>query len=239
MWRGNTIGSRPGKDYIVYSALLDRAHQSGLRRIATTLLQAPDDSNGMVAIVSAQVETERGVFDGIGDANPQNVSRSVASHLIRMAETRAKARALRDAVNVGEDDLESEHESIGTRLLESRSSATYSSGSRQAESRVFSPAAAHRPAGHTTGLADAGPELNSEDGGRNGNALGGASHTSCDGSSLPQQASEHQLGTIARLSRLLGLGDQADAGLTTTEASERISELAQAFNDRKRPSLPR
>src|ERR687898_3132793 len=44
---------------------------------------------------------EEGKFGGIGDASPQNVNRAIAPHLIRMAETRAKARALRDAINVG------------------------------------------------------------------------------------------------------------------------------------------
>jgi hypothetical protein len=47
------------------------------------------------------VETERGVFEAFGDANPGNVNSFIVPHLIRMAETRAKARALRDAVNVG------------------------------------------------------------------------------------------------------------------------------------------
>lgn len=52
------------------------------------------------------METGKGRFGGLGDANPGNVNRRVAAHLIRMAETRAKARALRDAVNIGVVALE-------------------------------------------------------------------------------------------------------------------------------------
>lgn len=46
------------------------------------------------------------VFEGIGDATRKNVAKNIAGHLIRMAETRAKARALRDAVNIGATALE-------------------------------------------------------------------------------------------------------------------------------------
>src|SRR5215208_6860597 len=84
---------RQGKRFVLYAGLLEEAHSRGLRSIETDLLQIPGPGNGEVAIVKAVVRTEDGKFTGIGDASPENVN--------RMAETRAKARALRDAINVG------------------------------------------------------------------------------------------------------------------------------------------
>jgi hypothetical protein len=95
------IVERQGKQFALYAGLLDQAHQEGLRGITTELLQPPTDSNGQVAICRATVVTEKGTFTGLGDSCPGNVSRLLVPHLIRLAETRAKARALRDAVNVG------------------------------------------------------------------------------------------------------------------------------------------
>jgi hypothetical protein len=92
---------RQGKRFVLYAGLLEEAHSRGLRSIETELLQVPAAENGDVAIVRAVVRMEEGKFSGIGDAGPQNVGRMIAPHLIRMAETRAKARALRDAINVG------------------------------------------------------------------------------------------------------------------------------------------
>ena len=92
---------RQGKRFVLYAGLLEEAHNRGLRSIETDLVQVPAKENGEVAIVKAVIRTEEGKFAGIGDASPQNVNRAIAPHLIRMAETRAKARALRDAINVG------------------------------------------------------------------------------------------------------------------------------------------
>jgi hypothetical protein len=92
---------RQGKRFVLYAGLLEEAHNRGLRSIETELVQVPTKENGEVAIVKAVIRTEEGKFGGIGDASPQNVNRAIAPHLIRMAETRAKARALRDAINVG------------------------------------------------------------------------------------------------------------------------------------------
>jgi hypothetical protein len=97
---------RGGRRFVLYAGLLEEAHARGLRSIETELLQVPGAENGEVAIARAVVRTEEGKFSGIGDASPSNVSRAIVPHIIRMAETRAKARALRDAINVGVAALE-------------------------------------------------------------------------------------------------------------------------------------
>lgn len=99
------ITNLQGRDFIQYGGLLDAAHKKGLKSIRTKLVQVPDESNGHTAICYAEVvlvqDGEEKVFTGIGDANPRNVNRNIALHLVRMSETRSKARALRDAINVG------------------------------------------------------------------------------------------------------------------------------------------
>jgi hypothetical protein len=93
-------------EVVKYAGLLSKAHTEGLKRIETELIQIPAKENSMTAIARAVIETSKGVFTGIGDANPENVNTKIIPHLIRMAETRAKARALRDAVNIGVVALE-------------------------------------------------------------------------------------------------------------------------------------
>jgi hypothetical protein len=97
---------RGGRRFVLYAGLLEEAHARGLRSIETELLQVPKPENGDVAIARAIVRTEDGKYSGIGDASSENVSSAIAPHVIRMAETRAKARALRDAINVGVTALE-------------------------------------------------------------------------------------------------------------------------------------
>jgi len=96
-----------GKDFVLYSGLLDLAHQIGLQSIRVETIQYPTKDNGLEAICKAHVESKNGEdFIEIADANPNNVAPLVKKHVLRMAATRAKARALRDLTNVGMTCLE-------------------------------------------------------------------------------------------------------------------------------------
>jgi len=91
-----------GCDFVLYAGLLDLAHQMGLKRLEVDVIQLPGPDNGMEAIAKAVAESEDGhLFIDYGDANPDNVNRMIAQHIIRMASTRAKARVLRDLTNIG------------------------------------------------------------------------------------------------------------------------------------------
>lgn len=182
------IITRQGKDFVLYEGLLDEAHQQGLRRISTTLIQIPHDDNGNMAVVQAEVETEKGAFSGIGDASPGNVNRMIVPHLLRMAETRAKARALRDAVNIGVTAVEE----LGDLDEDTQGSSAAATGETPAPYRVDAPKASpYKP------------------------------------------ASPNQLATIAKLARLLGHAEEPEQQMTSADASERITELSQEYNERK------
>ncbi len=94
------MSQRQGKWAVSYAGLLHLAHERGLIGIETNILQFPTADNGMTCVVRADVRLEREgrayTFADVGDANAGNVTKMVAQHIIRMASTRAKARALRD-----------------------------------------------------------------------------------------------------------------------------------------------
>jgi hypothetical protein len=152
----------------------------------------------------AEVETSKGTFTGIGDASPSNVTRMIAPHLIRMAETRSKARALRDAVNVGVTALE-ELGDLDEQVEEQRSTL-----------------GAMRAARETTDSYR--PDVARAD---------DTSQSDFPKASPFKPASANQLATIAKLSRLVGQAEQPSDDLTSAEASERITELSRQYNERK------
>lgn len=123
---------RQGKTFVLYAGLLAMAHEQGLKSIRTELIQVPSEANNRVAICTATVILEKDgqerTFTGIGDAAPNNVAPAMQTCLMRMAETRSKARALRDAVNVGvaafeelgDEDVHDSAPERGYRLNEGR-----------------------------------------------------------------------------------------------------------------------
>ncbi len=92
-----------GRDYPTWPGILDAATKAGLRCLETTLVQAPTEANGNLAIVSAIATFEDGrCFTDLGDASPKSTSAQLASAIVRLASTRAKGRVLRDSLNVGQ-----------------------------------------------------------------------------------------------------------------------------------------
>jgi hypothetical protein len=92
---------------VKYAGLLDYAHQIGISSIEVEPLQLPTKDNGNFAICRATVVSKIGEsFTDIGDANPINCNAKVGKHLLRLASTRAIARALRSFTNVGLTALE-------------------------------------------------------------------------------------------------------------------------------------
>ena len=101
------IKNLKGKDFVLYAGVLDVAHQIGLKSITVDAVQYPTKDNGSEGICKATVIASDGrQFSEVGDANPKNVTPLIAVHVLRMAATRAKARALRDFTNIGMTCLE-------------------------------------------------------------------------------------------------------------------------------------
>jgi hypothetical protein len=99
-------GKMRSRDFVLYAGLLAVAHDIGLTEISTELVQRADASNGNVAIVRATVKGKSGVFSAYGDASPASVNGKLVPALTRIAETRAKARGLRDFANINMVALE-------------------------------------------------------------------------------------------------------------------------------------
>lgn len=96
-----------GKDFVKYPGLLDLAHQKGIYTIEVDPIQLPCKDNEYFAICKATVVAHSGeTFTDLGDANPNNCNSRVSKHLLRLASTRAIARALRSFTNIGMTCLE-------------------------------------------------------------------------------------------------------------------------------------
>ena len=86
-----------GKDFVQYAGLLALAHERGLTSLTASFISVTAD----LALAEATAEFQDGrTFQECADATPSNVHPKVKPHFARMALTRAKARALRDALNI-------------------------------------------------------------------------------------------------------------------------------------------
>lgn len=94
-----------GKDFMTYEGLLKKAHE----RKEIFSMQITDSwvSEDMkmawckVRLVASSGETTQ-TFDGFGSSTPDNTGTMTQSHPVEMAHTRAKGRALRDFLNIGQ-----------------------------------------------------------------------------------------------------------------------------------------
>jgi hypothetical protein len=89
-----------GKEFVKYEGLLNLFHTNGGQSITTELIQTNLNAETFF-IFKATVSGDKGLFEGHGDACKGNVNPMIVKHMMRMAETRAKARALRDYNNIG------------------------------------------------------------------------------------------------------------------------------------------
>lgn len=92
------IKNLQGKDFVLFEGLLHTAHEIGLSSIRSYLVSETDTTYIFKAIVTMK-DGRR--FEAHGDASSMNVNSGIKPHMIRMAETRAIARALRLACDIG------------------------------------------------------------------------------------------------------------------------------------------
>jgi hypothetical protein len=92
-----------GKPFILYRGLLAMAHEAGLTELHADFLSVTAE---LVTAKAMAVFADGRRFSESADATPSNVGPAVQEHFARVALTRAKARALRDALNVGICSLE-------------------------------------------------------------------------------------------------------------------------------------
>lgn len=135
------IKNLQGRDFVLLAGLLDLAHQDGLSATQTNILQFPNADNGHCCVVTATVTTGKGTFTGIGDAAPASVNKMIAPHCIRMAETRAIARALRVATNVAMTAFEElggdDHNDAPKQVAESRKETEDPKAALETEAKVI------------------------------------------------------------------------------------------------------
>jgi hypothetical protein len=87
-----------GQPFVKYAGLLTMAHAQGLQQLEARFTEVSET----LAVAQATATFMDGRrFTESGEATPENVGSKVRPHFARLALTRAKARCLRDALNIG------------------------------------------------------------------------------------------------------------------------------------------
>jgi hypothetical protein len=81
---------------VLYAGLLSQAHEEGLAQVRTSILQVPTEESGRLAIIKAEVETSRGIPEGLRFGCPEK-----AIYLLR--ELREGESLSRDVSKAGRD----------------------------------------------------------------------------------------------------------------------------------------
>lgn len=100
------IGGKGQRAY-TFESVRNVAQQHGFCGNDLNIFQSPSKENENVAIVLAKIymlEPDGKVrsYTGLGDASPANLTKQTSKAIPRMAETRAMARAFRNALQIGE-----------------------------------------------------------------------------------------------------------------------------------------
>ncbi len=237
------IVEKMGRKFILFNGLLHEAHNQGLKRIETSILQFPSTENASTCICHAIVETEKGTFSGIGDANASNVSRGILPHYIRLAETRSIARALRFAINAPAAALEE----LGPDAVDVDDAEPHDAPSRreptpirrEERTREGQLAAARQTLGNAeraSGMARPTPQPTAT------SNIDPGTYRPLQDTGIQdtgEKCTDTQFTTIGKLLTRLGRGvEPIPANLTRSQASDMITRLSDEWNKRPKPQAP-
>ena len=89
-----------GKDFMTYEGLLNKAHEKG--KFDMTITESWVSEDMKMAWCKVRLLAQGQTFDGFGSSTPDNTGLMTQSHPVEMSHTRAKGRAFRDYLNIGQ-----------------------------------------------------------------------------------------------------------------------------------------
>jgi len=90
-----------GKKFMTYEGLLAKAHEKD-ENFAMEITESWISEDMKKAWCKVRLIAKGRIFDGIGSSTPENTGQMTQEHPVEMANTRAKGRALRDYLNIGQ-----------------------------------------------------------------------------------------------------------------------------------------